>query len=108
MLEWLREEYTVGKVKWGKAIAYGIRFFLMSAVFTIAGLVMLASALSVKIAAEGDGAYVLSVNVSALSNLGALILAVMGLTVLVIGNAASFFKVLSELLNDSSSRDYFW
>ncbi len=95
-------------MKWGKAIAYGVRFFLMSAAFTIIGLVMLASALSVKIAADGDGAYVLSVNVSALSNLGALILAIMGLTILVIGNAASFFKILSELLNDSSSRDYFW
>jgi len=95
-------------VKWGKAIVYGIRFFVMSSIFTLAGLIMLASALSVKIAADGDGAYVLSMNVSALSNLGALILAIMGLTVMVIGNAASFFKVLSELLNDSSSRDYFW
>ena len=95
-------------MRWSRAIAYGVKFFLMSATFTIAGLVMLASALSVKIAANGDGAYVLSVNVSALSNLGALILAVMGLTLLVVGNAASFFKVLSELLNDSSSRDYFW
>ncbi len=95
-------------MRWGKALSYGIKFFLMSFAFTIVGALMLASALSIRVTTDGGG-YVISLDLATLNNVGALTLAIMGLMVIVIGNVASFFKLLSEVMREGSDvREYLW
>lgn len=95
-------------MEWTKAIGYGLRFFIMSAIFTVMGLAMIASALSISFGGSSEGNYILSIDATDIfRNLGTFTLFVLGMTILIVGNAASFFKVLSEIVKDSR-KDYLW
>ncbi len=95
-------------MEWRKALGYGLRFFIMSIIFTLIGLSMIASALSINLRMNEEGQYVISANtVEVFRNLGALTLFALGMMIMVVGNAASFFKLLSEVVNDSR-KDYLW
>ncbi len=91
-------------MQWSRAVSYGVKFFLLSAAFTIIGLIMLASALSIKVTTS-NGDYVLNINLALLNNVGVVFLAALGLTILIIGNAVIFFKLLSEIIRECSPRD---
>lgn len=95
-------------MEWRKALGYGLRFFIMSVMFTLIGLSMIASALSINLGIDEEGQYMISVNtVEVFRNLGAFTLFALGIMIVVVGNAASFFKLLSEIVNDSR-KDYLW
>ncbi len=95
-------------MRWGKALSYGVKFFIMSFAFTVVGALMLASALSIRVTTDSGG-YVISLNLATLNNVGALMLAIIGLMVIIIGNIASFFKLLSDVMREGSDvREYLW
>lgn len=94
------------EVKWTEALGYGLKFFLVSALFTVIGSFLIMSALSINFYVE-QGKYVVTFDtVNILTNVGSLTLLALGFAVLVVGNAATLFKVLSEVIKNS--RDYLW
>jgi len=98
----------VRATEWGKAFGYGLKFFLVSIVFTGIGAVLIASALSIGISFNDDGHLVISIGASSLfKDLGVLILFMFGVAILVVGNAASFFKLISDIVQDHG-KDYAW
>jgi len=96
----------VKEVKWTEALEYGLKFFLVSALFTVIGSFLIMSALSINFYVE-QGKYVVTFDtVNILTNVGSLTLLALGFAVLVVGNVAALFKVLSEVIKNS--RDYLW
>ena len=93
-------------VKWVEALGYGLKFFLISALFTAIGAFLILSALSINFYVE-KGKYVITFDtVNVLTNVGSLTLLTIGFAILVIGNVAALFKMLSEIIRNS--RDYIW
>ncbi len=95
-------------MNWGRAFGLGIKFFAFSALFTITGSLLIASAVSINLLNDGPGKLVISVDASNIfRSMGAFTLLTIGLMILVIGNSALFFKLISEALSESG-KDYFW
>ncbi len=93
-------------VKWVEALGYGVKFFLVSALFTVIGLFLIMSALSINFYVE-KGKYIVTFDtVNVLTNVGSLTLLALGFAILVVGNVAALFKVLSEIIKNS--KDYIW
>lgn len=93
-------------VKWVEALEYGLKFFLVSALTTAAGLFLIMSALSINFYVE-KGRYIVTFDtVNVLTNVGSLTLLILGFAILVIGNVTALFKMLSEIIRNT--RDYLW
>ena len=95
-------------MEWGKAFGYGLKFFLVSMIFTGIGAVLIASALSIGVSIGENGNLIISIGTTSLfKDLGMLILFLSGVAILVVGNAASFFKLISDIVQDHG-QDYVW
>jgi len=93
-------------MRWGKALELGAKFFLFSLIFTVAGSLLITSAISINMLNEGPGKLAISFDTANIfRSMGAFILLSIGLMILIIGNSAIFFKLISEALKESS-RDY--
>jgi hypothetical protein len=98
----------VFEVKWGKAFGLGLRFFIMSTIFTIVGFTFIASAISINLLNEGPGKYAIVIDFSnVFESVGTLTLLTLGFMTLVVGNTASFFKLMSEVMKENGS-EYLW
>jgi len=87
-------------MRWSKAFTYGLKYLAFSALFNIVGIIMILSSLSINVNLGSEGLEI-SINASrTLANIGSLILLVMGFAVLVLGNIASFVKVLVEAVKE--------
>jgi len=98
----------VSWMRWGKAISLGLKFFLLSMAFTLLGIFLLASAISINMTTNGLGTYVISIDTSnAFKSIGTFTLLAIGLMIIVVGNSALFFKLISEALSEAD-KDYLW
>lgn len=97
----------VSGVKWSKALVYGVKFFLASAVFNVIGISLILSSLTIN-AYFSEGKYVIVFNaLAAFTNIGALALLIVGFATIAIGNVAILLKLFSDIVKESS-RDYVW
>lgn len=104
----LEKPMVMRKMNWGRALGLGIKFFAFSLIFTITGLLLIASAVSISLLNDGPGKLIVSVDASNIfRSMGAFTLLTIGLMILVVGNSALFFKLISEALSESG-KDYFW
>jgi hypothetical protein len=91
------------RVTWGRAFYLGLKYFVVSAIFTIVGGFLILSALTISVS-EVDGKQIIAMDVTTtLRSAGAATLLILGLMILIGGNAAAFFKMIAEVVEESSN-----
>ncbi len=94
-------------MKWSRAFAYGLKYLMLSAVFNVLGFIMILSSVSINLDLSGSG-LLISIDASKpLASIGSMILLVMGFAILILGNVASFMKVLVDAMKESN-KELLW
>ncbi len=94
-------------MRWDKAIYYGAKFFFISTIFTVVGVLLVLSSASISMSIDvATGRLVLDFN--GLKGLGAATLLVIGVGVAVVGNVGAFLKIFSEAVREEVNGRSLW